>query len=128
MNTPFEFLLNAKTSKQLKLLRTDWQLKVSVAQGADKKDAQKYLDAINAELRQRTAQSTLTSILTAPAEMVGVSLFTAGGAGGAVGGAMDSVGSAASSVGSGLKSIALYVGGAAFILAAAYIYLSTKKK
>jgi hypothetical protein len=127
MITPWTPLLNIKTSAQLKFLRTEWQGIVAKSFGADKQDAQKYLDEILAELRQRGAQSTALTIASAPAEFLGFSPLTAGGAGSVVGGAADTIGSAAAGVGSGIKTTAIYIGGALFVLAAAYIYLATKK-
>lgn len=128
MNTPFFALLNVHTSAWLQAEKATWSIKVVAATGQDKIDAQNYLNAVIAELAQRAANnSQLKSILTAPADLMGINpIATSAGAGSIVGGTIDAVGATIANAGSTLKNIAIYGGAAVVLLGAVYLW-STKK-
>jgi len=128
MNTPTIFDLNVRNLEWLTAESKRWEVKVSQALTAkDKADAQTYLDAVNAELAQRTEQmKTVSGRLFWLTGGIGEMLGGSGGAGaqGLTASVAQTVGEAAGAAKDTAQKALIVVG----LIAVAVLAYQLKKK
>ncbi len=128
MNTPSIFSLNVRDLQWLQAEEKAWMVKQAQALTAqDKKDAQSYLDAVRAELAQRTEQmGTLSGRIFWLTGGIAESLGGSGGAGaqGLSASVAQTVGDAATAAKDTARNVLMVVG----LLALAFLAYQIKKK